>query len=142
MLPFNKDSKTSQLDKVICRIGNPSRRDNNARQMLGKNSFMNALVYEQFYIYGMGLTNCHSQAAYISCTIIIVHYHRITVNSFRRPTGRKNSLSLPPEGRSVDICKEFEQQDMKYDSTGMFHWCPARTLEECVLVNQFNIFQF
>ncbi|VBB28759.1 unnamed protein product, partial [Acanthocheilonema viteae] len=51
----------------------------------------------------------------------------------RRSFGRKNSLSLPPEGRPIDFTKEFEQQDMKYDSTGMFHWCPARTLEECVL---------
>ncbi|VDK86828.1 unnamed protein product [Litomosoides sigmodontis] len=51
----------------------------------------------------------------------------------RRSFGRKNSLSLPPEGRIIDFSKEFEQQDMKYDSTGMFHWCPARTLEECVL---------
>ena len=22
---------------------------------------------------------------------------------------------------------------MKYDSTGMFHWCPARPIEECIL---------
>nr|QRG35352.1 SLO-1 isoform a [Onchocerca ochengi] len=51
----------------------------------------------------------------------------------RRSYGRKNSLSLPPEGRTIDFTKDFEQQDMKYDSTGMFHWCPARTLEECVL---------
>uniref|UniRef100_A0A915CCZ6 BK channel n=1 Tax=Parascaris univalens TaxID=6257 RepID=A0A915CCZ6_PARUN len=52
----------------------------------------------------------------------------------QRPSnGRKNSMSIPPDGRGVEIMKEFEQQDMKYDSTGMFHWCPARTLEECVL---------
>ena len=35
--------------------------------------------------------------------------------------------------RSVDITREFEQQDMKYDSTGMFHWCPGRSIEECIL---------
>jgi hypothetical protein len=23
---------------------------------------------------------------------------------------------------------------MKYDSTGMFHWGPAKSLEECILV--------
>nr|CDQ05101.1 BMA-SLO-1, isoform e [Brugia malayi] len=51
----------------------------------------------------------------------------------KRSFGQKNSLSLPPENRTIDFSKEFEQQDMKYDSTGMFHWCPARTLEECVL---------
>uniref|UniRef100_A0A914H9Z4 BK channel n=1 Tax=Globodera rostochiensis TaxID=31243 RepID=A0A914H9Z4_GLORO len=33
-------------------------------------------------------------------------------------------------GGGVDL---FEQQEMKYDSTGMFHWCPARLLEECIL---------
>ncbi|CAD5218532.1 unnamed protein product [Bursaphelenchus okinawaensis] len=32
----------------------------------------------------------------------------------------------------IDI-GSFEQQDMKYDSTGMFHWCPSRTIEECIL---------
>uniref|UniRef100_A0A1I7VB66 BK channel n=1 Tax=Loa loa TaxID=7209 RepID=A0A1I7VB66_LOALO len=51
----------------------------------------------------------------------------------RHSFGQKNSLSIPPEGGTIDFSKEFEQQDMKYDSTGMFHWCPARTLEECVL---------
>lgn len=55
---------------------------------------------------------------------------------YRRSFGQKNSLSLPPENRTIDFSKEFEQQDMKYDSTGMFHWCPARTLEECVLVSK------
>ncbi|KAL6742326.1 hypothetical protein Aduo_015485 [Ancylostoma duodenale] len=48
-------------------------------------------------------------------------------------SGRRNSMSIPPDGRGVDFTKDFEQQDMKYDSTGMFHWCPARNLDECVL---------
>ncbi|VDO55817.1 unnamed protein product [Haemonchus placei] len=48
-------------------------------------------------------------------------------------SGRRNSMSIPPDGRGVDFAKDFEQQDMKYDSTGMFHWCPARNLDECVL---------
>ncbi|CAI2352438.1 unnamed protein product [Caenorhabditis sp. 36 PRJEB53466] len=49
--------------------------------------------------------------------------------------GRRNSMSIPPDGRGVDFSKDFEQQfqDMKYDSTGMFHWCPSRNLEDCVL---------
>uniref|UniRef100_A0A0N5ABA1 BK channel n=1 Tax=Syphacia muris TaxID=451379 RepID=A0A0N5ABA1_9BILA len=37
------------------------------------------------------------------------------------------------ESHSLEPFKEFEQQDMKYDSTGMFHWTPARAIEECVL---------
>ncbi|KAF7995350.1 hypothetical protein HCN44_006457 [Aphidius gifuensis] len=28
---------------------------------------------------------------------------------------------------------DFEKTEMKYDSTGMFHWSPARNLEECIL---------
>ena len=44
-------------------------------------------------------------------------------------------MSIPPDGRGIDFTKDFEQQDMKYDSTGMFHWCPARNLDECVLVS-------
>ncbi|KAL7018335.1 hypothetical protein ACKWTF_010719 [Chironomus riparius] len=28
---------------------------------------------------------------------------------------------------------DFEKTEMKYDSTGMFHWSPARSLEECIL---------
>ena len=31
------------------------------------------------------------------------------------------------------MMKDFEQQEMKYDSTGMFHWCPARAIEDCIL---------
>lgn len=28
---------------------------------------------------------------------------------------------------------DFEKTEMKYDSTGMFHWCPARPIEDCIL---------
>uniref|UniRef100_A0A8D8HVB0 Calcium-activated potassium channel slowpoke n=1 Tax=Culex pipiens TaxID=7175 RepID=A0A8D8HVB0_CULPI len=28
---------------------------------------------------------------------------------------------------------DFEKTEMKYDSTGMFHWSPAKSLEECIL---------
>jgi hypothetical protein len=30
---------------------------------------------------------------------------------------------------------DFEKTEMKYDSTGMFHWGPAKNLEECILVS-------
>uniref|UniRef100_A0A1I7S254 BK channel n=1 Tax=Bursaphelenchus xylophilus TaxID=6326 RepID=A0A1I7S254_BURXY len=50
------------------------------------------------------------------------------------------NLNAPPNAKAtlinfdnrIDI-GSFEQQDMKYDSTGMFHWCPSRTIEECIL---------
>merc|ERR550539_2310866 len=28
---------------------------------------------------------------------------------------------------------DFEKPEMKYDSTGMFHWTPARAIEDCIL---------
>ncbi|CAG2053841.1 unnamed protein product [Timema podura] len=34
---------------------------------------------------------------------------------------------------------DFEKTEMKYDSTGMFHWGPARNLEECILVSSGTI---
>ena len=32
---------------------------------------------------------------------------------------------------------DFEKTEMKYDSTGMFHWGPAKSLEECILVRNY-----
>ncbi|KRY19358.1 Calcium-activated potassium channel slo-1 [Trichinella patagoniensis] len=32
-----------------------------------------------------------------------------------------------------ELLKDFEQQAIKYDSTGMFHWCPGRPIEESIL---------
>ena len=30
----------------------------------------------------------------------------------------------------------FEKTEMMFDSTGMFHWVPAQTIEDCTLVRQ------
>ena len=30
---------------------------------------------------------------------------------------------------------DFIKTEMKYDSTGMFHWIPARSIEDCILVS-------
>ncbi|KAK9884602.1 hypothetical protein WA026_007442 [Henosepilachna vigintioctopunctata] len=59
-----------------------------------------------------------------------------------RPTSRSsggtnqnnNGVGLPV-GLADDQAKDFdfEKTEMKYDSTGMFHWGPARGLEECIL---------
>ena len=40
-----------------------------------------------------------------------------------------NKNSAPASG-------EFEQSKMKYDSTGMFHWCPSRDLNESLMDRQ------
>ncbi|XP_042209874.1 calcium-activated potassium channel slowpoke-like isoform X15 [Homarus americanus] len=46
--------------------------------------------------------------------------------------GTNNGLTV---GIADDQAKDFdfEKTEMKYDSTGMFHWCPARSLEDCIL---------
>ena len=48
--------------------------------------------------------------------------------------GTGNGLTV---GIADDQAKDFdfEKTEMKYDSTGMFHWCPARSLEDCILVS-------
>lgn len=61
-----------------------------------------------------------------------------------RPTSRGsgsgtqpgNGVSMPA-GIADDQSKDFdfEKTEMKYDSTGMFHWSPARNLEDCILVS-------
>lgn len=66
---------------------------------------------------------------------------------FGRPTSRtsggtnqnNNGVALPV-GLADDQAKDFdfEKTEMKYDSTGMFHWGPAKNLEDCILVN-FNV---
>lgn len=34
---------------------------------------------------------------------------------------------------------DFEKTEMKYDSTGMFHWSSAKSLEECILVSFYSM---
>ncbi|XP_040355695.1 calcium-activated potassium channel slowpoke isoform X8 [Ixodes scapularis] len=60
--------------------------------------------------------------------------------SYARPTSRGtngtgNSQNEKPfpVGLSDDQAKDFEKTEMKYDSTGMFHWCSARPIEDCIL---------
>lgn len=70
-----------------------------------------------------------------SCTLNAVNKVYFTPTS--RPSGGSNvnnngSLQI---GIADDQAKDFdfEKTEMKYDSTGMFHWSPARNLEECIL---------
>ncbi|GAB6027124.1 hypothetical protein CHUAL_013857 [Chamberlinius hualienensis] len=58
-----------------------------------------------------------------------------------RSSNSNNSSLAPnaersrPTGIADDDRKDFdfEKTEMKYDSTGMFHWCPARPIEDCIL---------
>ncbi|KAF2350312.1 hypothetical protein FHG87_018932 [Trinorchestia longiramus] len=57
------------------------------------------------------------------------------------PTNRNSSSGNGNNGGGLtvgiadDQAKDFdfEKTEMKYDSTGMFHWCPAKSLEDCIL---------
>ncbi|XP_046392572.1 calcium-activated potassium channel slowpoke isoform X29 [Ischnura elegans] len=60
---------------------------------------------------------------------------------YNRPTSRgsggnnMNNNGGLQVGIADDQAKDFdfEKTEMKYDSTGMFHWSPARNLEDCIL---------
>merc|ERR1719228_725986 len=38
-----------------------------------------------------------------------------------------------PEIAPIPSDFDFEKTEMKYDSTGMFHWTPARSIDDCIL---------
>ena len=39
-----------------------------------------------------------------------------------------------PAMAPVPLDLDFEKTEMKYDSTGMFHWVPTQTIEDCTMV--------
>ncbi|XP_055852695.1 calcium-activated potassium channel slowpoke isoform X33 [Episyrphus balteatus] len=61
-------------------------------------------------------------------------YNRPTSRSSGTAQNQPGSVTLPA-GIADDQSKDFdfEKTEMKYDSTGMFHWSPARNLEDCIL---------
>ena len=56
-----------------------------------------------------------------------------------RPTNKAAVQKSNGKGMEVGIADDqakdfdFEKTEMKYDSTGMFHWTPARSIEDCIL---------
>ncbi|XP_065372400.1 calcium-activated potassium channel slowpoke isoform X19 [Calliphora vicina] len=61
-------------------------------------------------------------------------YNRPTSRSAGTSQNQNGGVSLPA-GIADDQSKDFdfEKTEMKYDSTGMFHWSPAKSLEDCIL---------
>ena len=47
-------------------------------------------------------------------------------------TMRNGHSIIAPDKTDFD----FDKTEMKYDSTGMFHWTPSRSLEDCILVSR------
>lgn len=74
---------------------------------------------------------------------IITLYCRPTSRTSSGTNQNNNGVALPV-GLADDQAKDFdfEKTEMKYDSTGMFHWGPAKNLEDCILVNPLNIVSF
>lgn len=64
--------------------------------------------------------------------------YRPTSRSTGSGTQNQNGSVTLPAGIADDQSKDFdfEKTEMKYDSTGMFHWSPAKSLEDCILVNR------
>ncbi|XP_067617708.1 calcium-activated potassium channel slowpoke isoform X29 [Eurosta solidaginis] len=62
-------------------------------------------------------------------------YNRPTSRSSGGGTQNQNGGVTLPAGIADDQSKDFdfEKTEMKYDSTGMFHWSPAKNLEDCIL---------
>ncbi|KRF82766.1 calcium-activated potassium channel slowpoke isoform X28 [Drosophila novamexicana] len=62
-------------------------------------------------------------------------YNRPTSRSSGTGTQNQNGGVSLPAGIADDQSKDFdfEKTEMKYDSTGMFHWSPAKSLEDCIL---------
>ncbi|KAL9898962.1 calcium-activated potassium channel slo isoform 32-T34 [Glossina fuscipes fuscipes] len=62
-------------------------------------------------------------------------YNRPTSRSTGSGAQNQNGGVTLPAGIADDQSKDFdfEKTEMKYDSTGMFHWSPAKSLEDCIL---------
>ena len=45
----------------------------------------------------------------------------------------RSELALDPTTAPDDV--DFKRTEMNYDSTGMFHWTQATSIEDCILVN-------
>ena len=67
--------------------------------------------------------------------IIFLNYPR----PHAKPADR-NAANKMDVGIADDQARDFDfvKTEMKYDSTGMFHWIPARSIEDCILVSSCN----
>lgn len=92
-----------------------------------------------FYIRKFVLINDYYYYEIVSSTRYRAHV--TTARDFSRPTSRAsggtnvNNNGGLQVGIADDQAKDFdfEKTEMKYDSTGMFHWSPSRNLEDCIL---------
>ena len=57
----------------------------------------------------------------------------MAVPSAEGPKKGRSELALDPSTAPTDV--DFKKTEMKYDSTGMFHWTQATSIEDSILVN-------
>ena len=50
----------------------------------------------------------------------------------------RRSRTKEPDMKAVGLLEPSaaEQKQMKYDSTGMYHWCPSRNINDCLMDRQ------
>ena len=48
---------------------------------------------------------------------------------------QKRKGRRPRTATSIDV-DGVEQSKMQYDSTGMYHWCPSRDIDSCLMDRQ------
>ncbi|XP_039278329.1 calcium-activated potassium channel slowpoke isoform X8 [Nilaparvata lugens] len=87
------------------------------------------------------LMNSTKQVNKVKPTVNRAQNELTSPNQYNRPTQRGtpgnnvNNNGGLTVGIADDQAKDFdfEKTEMKYDSTGMFHWSPAKNLEDCIL---------
>ena len=69
-------------------------------------------------------------------SVINLIFHPLSVRPTNRPCDRVRSGRFDV-GIADDQARDFDfvAAEMKYDSTGMFHWTPSRPIEDCILVS-------
>ena len=60
--------------------------------------------------------------------------HKTLLQNLPQISHKPRKRESPTELALVRSSVVFEKTEMKYDSTGMFHWVPSQTIEECTLV--------
>ncbi|CAG9768742.1 unnamed protein product [Ceutorhynchus assimilis] len=131
MAQRNQNHRNSTLPNVNVNMVNSTKQVNKVKPNITRNATEN-LVSPTY----------NSRPPDPSETTTYAGYHLAYEVKKLMPTNRSsggtnqnnNGVGLPV-GLADDQAKDFdfEKTEMKYDSTGMFHWGPARNLEECIL---------
>ena len=59
---------------------------------------------------------------------ITIYNNSTNINTNNSNTNNNNNLSP-----NIDLHHNINPEPMRYDSTGMFHWCPEQSFDECLM---------